>query len=148
MFAYFCDSITQIEAFILAPLAMFIHFCFGGADWKTRRDRSHGDVVKVIANITPPLSWICLTICIMLFWGKVFEGYFFFDDHKKVANGMLILSGITILPIIIWWMRNKGIITDVKNNLIIGKKYGTVYRIVSLLIFILHIVMPLAILSL
>ena len=142
LFAYFCDSITRIMAFIFTPWTIFLHYCFGGADWRVRRSWILRDVVKVIANITPPVTWSILTVSIMVFWGKILEENFFFDDHTKVANGTMILLGISLLPIVIWWLRNKEFILDVKNNLRIGEKNKMLYSATSIIFFLLQLTMP------
>ena len=142
LFAYFCESTARFLTFIFIPLGALLHCCFGGEGWRERRDRSLKGVVEVGAHITPPLTWMCLTISIMVFWGKILERFIFFEDHTKVANATIVLLGITILPFVIWWIRNRDFITDVNNNLRLGEDKRQLYTITSLLFFLLQISMP------
>lgn len=141
LFAYFCDSTTRFFMFVFTPLGMLLHWCFGGEDWHVRRNRGINDVVEIGARITPPLTWMCLTITIMVFWAKILEKYFFFEDHEKVANGTMILLGVTILPFIIWWIRNRDFILDIKNNLRLGKENRILFTLSSFFFFLLQISM-------
>ena len=144
LFAYFCDITIRIGAFSCTPLFIFLHYCFGRKGWRERRDQilRDKDVVNVIAHITPPLTWMCLTLSIMVFWAKVLERLIFFEDHVKVANGSMVLLGVSILPFVIWWIRNKEFILDVKNNLRIGKKNKILYATTSIIFFLLQLTMP------
>jgi hypothetical protein len=142
LFAYFCDSTTRFFMFVFTPLGMLLHWCFGGEDWRVRRNRGINDVVEIGARITPLLTWMCLTITILVFWAKILEKYFFFEDHVKVANGSMILLGVTILPFIIWWIRNKDFILDVKNNILLGKENRILFTLTSFFFFLLQISMP------
>lgn len=148
LFAYFCESSARILVFLFTPLCVFMHYCFGGEGWRERRDRSLRDTMEVGTHITPPLTWICLTISIMVFWAKILERFFFFEDHLKVANGTMILLAITILPFIIWWIRNKKFITDVNSNLRLGKKNRRLLVLASHVFFLLQLSMPFIVLSL
>ena len=78
----------------------------------------------------------------MIFWATILERFFFFEDHLKVANGTMILLGISLLPIVIWWIRNKEFILDVKNNLRIGEKNKMLYSATSIIFFLLQLTMP------
>lgn len=142
LFAYFCESTARFLTFIFIPFGMFLHHCFGGESWRERRTRSLKDLVEVGAHITPPLTWMCLTISIMIFWATILERFFFFEDHLKVANGSMVLSGVTIMPFVIWWIRNKEFILDVKNNLRIGEKNKMLYATTSIIFFLLQLTMP------
>lgn len=138
LFAYFCITSAHFLVFIFTPL----FYCFGGEGWREKRDHGLKDVVKVGAKITPPLTWMCLTISIMVFWATILERYFFFEDHERVANWTLLLSGVTLLPFVLWWLRNRGSIMDVKTNLRLGEKNRILYSSLSLVIFFLQLLMP------
>ena len=148
LFAYFCYCATRFFVFAFTPLGMFFHWCFGGDGWRARRDRSIKDVVEIGAQITPPLTWMCLTISIMVFWSTILEKYFFYDNHVKVANGTMILLGVTILPFVIWWIRNKDYVLDVKNNLRLGEKKRFLFASASIVFFSLQLSSPFLILLL
>lgn len=141
LFAYFCDSTNRVIAFLLTPLAMLIS-CFGKMDWRTRKNNAIKESLKVGVHITPLLTWCLLTLSIMAFWGGILEKRIFFDDHTKVANGSIILLVITILPIVVWWIRNKDFISDVENNLHLGENHKTFWVVASLLFFLLQLAMP------
>lgn len=148
LFAYFCESTARFLTFIFIPLGALLHCCFGGEGWRARRDRSIKDVVEIEAQITPPLTWMCLTISIMVFWATILEKYFFYDNHVKVANGTMILLGVTILPFVIWWIRNKDYVLDVKNNIRLGEKKRFLFASASIMFFLLQLSSPFLILLL
>ena len=138
LFAYFCKT----SAYFLVSIFTPIHYCFGGEGWREKRGRGIKDVVKVGAKITPPLTWMCLTISIMVFWAKILERYFFFEDHERVANWTLVLSGVTLLPFVLWWLRNRVSIMDVETNLRLGEKNRILYSLLSLVFFLLQLFIP------
>ena len=149
LYAYFCDSATRLITFIFASLGMFFHYCFGGdwESWRERRKRSLKVVLPVMANRTPIMTWVCLSITLILFWAKILEKYVFFEDHKKVSYGSMMLFAVSILPFVVWWINNRDFIKDVKNNLCIGEKNRILYTLTALLFFILQLFAPFIVLS-
>lgn len=144
LYAYFCESTTRLITFIFTPLGMFFHYCLGGDrdSWRERRKRSLKVVLPVIANRTPIMTWVCLSITLIFFWAKILEKYVFFEDHKKVSYGSMMLFAVSILPFVVWWINNRDFIKDVKNNLCLGEKNRILYTLTALLFFILQIVAP------
>ena len=141
LFAYFCNSITYIFSIVLIPWCILIHLCLGGAEWRTRRSYILNNAIA-IAHITPPLTWLCVGLSIMVFWGKILSRYFLIEDNEKIANVSIILSIATILPIVIWWVSNQKSIMDLKINLRVGERHRILWSILSLLFFILQLSMP------
>ena len=148
LFAYFCDVTIRFGAFSLTPLFIFLHYCFGGKSWQERREQilRNKDNVNVISHITPPLTWMCLTLSIMVFWAKVLERFVFFENHVQVANGTMLLLGVSILPFVIWWIRNRKFIMDVKNNLRLGENNKVLYTLASIYFFSMQITAPFVVL--
>lgn len=142
LFAYFCKNTAHFLVFIFTPL----YYCLGGEVWREKRDRGLQDVFEVGSKITPPLTWICLTFSIMVFWAKILERYFFFENHVKVANGTLILFGVSILPFVIWWIRNREFIMDVENNIRLGEKRKVLYTLAAISFFLIQIAAPFVVL--
>ena len=141
LFAYFCKT-TAHFLFFFTPL----YYCLGREEWREKRDRGLKDVVNIGAKITPLLTWMCLTISVIVFWAKILERYFFFENHVKVANGTMILLGVSILPFVIWWIRNKELIMDVDNNLRLGKENRVLYSLSSIVLFLMPLLAPFAVL--
>lgn len=144
LYAYFCYSATQIITFIFTPLGMLLHYCFGGDrdSWRERKDRSLKVGFDVTANRTPIMTWMCLTITLIIFWAKILERFVFLEDHKKVAYVSMILLAVTILPFVVWWVNNRDFIKDVKNNLRLGENNRILYTSISILFFILQLAAP------
>ena len=91
LYAYFCYSATQIITFIFTPLGMLLHYCFGGDgdSWRERKDRSLKVAFDVAANRTPIMTWMCLTITLIIFWAKILERFVFLENH----NGFSVSGG-------------------------------------------------------
>ena len=142
LFAYFCLSSSQMLSVAIIPLYMLISSFDRRMDWRERRKYSISKATKAGANITPPLTWGFLTISISIFWLKILDKYIYFGNRVKVANGSMILLVITLLPFIIWWIRNEDVVRDLDNNLMMGKNHKLLLSVLSQLFYLLQLALP------
>ena len=142
MFAYFWPSSSQILSVAFIPLYMLVSSFDSRIDWHERRLISFRVTEKVEEDIMPLLTWIYLTVSIMIFWLKILDKYVYIGERTKVANGSTILLVITLLPFVIWWIRNEDIVRDLDSNLRMGENHRLLWSVLSQLFYLLQLAMP------
>lgn len=142
LFVLFCETASRIFTFIFTPGCMIIHHLFGGDDWRTRRNHFAEKLPLTLSETTPRLLWLFFVLSVLIFWAGILENHVFYGNHVKVANGMLILSSITLAPVVIWWVRNRKTITDIRYTIHMNHNQKKVYSIISVLLFLLQLFMP------
>ena len=138
LFAYSCEGSARFCYFVFTPLGL----CFGGKKWREQKERNIKRIAESGARRTAISAWLCLIITLMVLYAKILERFVYKGDSIKVANGTIVISGITILPFVIWWIRNRDSIMNVQHNLLLGENNKAFYYLTSIIISLFLISAP------